>query len=425
MSHARWIAEVEFAATLLVAGDATRARECVERAVVSPDLAGANSHLLRAALVLAECQRLDGHSGDAVATLVSQSTYILSGNGNYQAAMYIRAFPGLLGVLAAAVGAERMPLHLLRMILPENAAKALPMAREVLSDDEWHILAARLLGEDQADKLESDLGVLPQCRVRVFGGLEVVTDDGPVDDSAWRKRKARLLFAMLVVRKGKDVPRDQLLEYLWPEMDTERARANFYVVWNNMKRALAPNLEKGRPCPYARASGGVCRIDDLLVSTDLDDFEQCLIESRKAHSAGDQREMLRVADRLVEIYRGDLLPGDIYDDWFAPLRERCRQEFGDAMLRVGAILEECADHGGSLRMVRAALAYDPWREDLYQAALRCQIASGQRGAAIDTYMTCMHRLSEDLGIDPWAETRRLYDQVLSMEDGPAGGVYGG
>jgi DNA-binding SARP family transcriptional activator len=344
--------------------------------------------------------------------------YIVTGNANWVCAMYIRAFPGLLGVLAAAVGPERIPSHLLRMILPENAEVALPMARDQLDDEQWRTLAVRMVGEEDVEKVGIGADIVPQCRVRLFGGLQVATSDGPVPDAAWKKRKARLLFAMLVVRKGKDVPREQLLEYLWPEMDDERARANFYVVWNNMKRALSPNLPKGEPCPYVRAAGGVCRVDDVLVTTDLDDFEQSLLEARRAETAGDAEEMLRAYGRVAEIYHGDLLPGDIYDDWFAPLRERCRQEFGDAMLRAAEMHEERGEMMVSLRMIRAALTHNAWREDLYQAALRYQIAAGQRSAAIDTYMTCMHRLSEDLGLDPSAETRRLYDQVLAMEEGP-------
>ena len=36
------------------------------------------------------------------------------------------------------------------------------------------------------------------CRVRVFGGFEVTTPHGQIAERDWRKRKARLLFAMLV-----------------------------------------------------------------------------------------------------------------------------------------------------------------------------------------------------------------------------------
>jgi DNA-binding SARP family transcriptional activator len=76
------------------------------------------------------------------------------------------------------------------------------------------------------------------------------------------------------------------------------------------------------------------------------------------------------------------------------------------------------DPGNALVYARRAIQMDPLREDLYQVALRCQIAAGQRSGAIDTYLQCRSKLSEDLGLDPSVETRALYDQILVMEDKP-------
>jgi DNA-binding SARP family transcriptional activator len=89
------------------------------------------------------------------------------------------------------------------------------------------------------------------------------------------------------------------------------------------------------------------------------------------------------------------------------------------MMRAAALLEARGDAQGGVSLLRRALQHDPWREDLYQAALRLQMVAGQRSAAIETYMTCRSRLVEDLGIDPSSETKRLYEQVLGMEEGPA------
>ena len=198
------------------------------------------------------------------------------------------------------------------------------------------------------------------------------------------------------------------------------ARSNFYVVWNNMKHALSPELAKGKPVRTSRAAGGVCRVDDD--SSHGPRRLRARPEARRAEAAATGRRDARARPRrLADLYLGDLLPGDLYDDWFATLRERCRQEFSDAMLRGGELLRgRRRREPPRLRSLRAALAHDPWREDLYQAALRLQIAAGQRSAAIETYMTCMRKLAEDLGIDPSAETRRLYEQVLAMEE--SGGV---
>ena len=49
--------------------------------------------------------------------------------------------------------------------------------------------------------------------------------------------------------------------------------------------------------------------------------------------------------------------------------------------------------------------------------VRCQIAAGQRSSAIETYMQCRDKICEELGLDPSAEMRALYGEILAMEDG--------
>jgi DNA-binding SARP family transcriptional activator len=170
------------------------------------------------------------------------------------------------------------------------------------------------------------------------------------------------------------------------------------------------------PCPYVEHVGGICRAIAGRVSTDVSEFDDLLAAARKARAAGDIPAELESLLQAGELYRGDVMPGDAYDDWFASLRERCRHDFEDAMLRACDLLESRGDGRVGLGLVRRALEYDPWREDLYQAALRLQIGCGQRSAAIDTYMSCRSHLVDDLGIDPSSETTRLYTQVLAVED---------
>jgi len=151
------------------------------------------------------------------------------------------------------------------------------------------------------------------------------------------------------------------------------------------------------------------------VRSDVTDFEDALARGREAEASGTPREALSAYECAADLYRGDLLPGDVYDDWFAALRDHYRIEFVDAMLRAARLLMEAGDPGNALVFVRRAIQADPCREDLYQHALRCQIASGQRSSAIDTYFQCRDKLADELGLDPSAETRALYDDILAME----------
>lgn len=412
------LARCEVSASMLSLGDAQRAHDLALESRSEANAWTAAYHLLRADMVLAEIERQQGVVEDAVARIAQHREYILTESANWQIAMYVRAFPGLLGIFAKAVGAEALPSHLLRMILPDYARPALEACHDDLQTAEVERLAVRLLGKRAAAVFMRERASGPKAAVRLFGGMQVVTPTGSVTDKDWRKRKARLLFALLVLRRGQDMPREQIFEHFWPEMDEERAKSNFYVTWSIMKRALSVGTGGKGPCPYVEHVGGVCRVVPSSVSSDFAEFEDALIAMRKADRAGDASLALAAAERIVEQYRGELLPGELYDEWLGPIRDRCRQDYGDAMLRASQLTYEAGDPEKALHLVRAGLGQDPWREDLYQAALRYLIHTGQRSGAIETYVACKSKLAEDLGLDPSTETQRLYDQILAMEDPP-------
>lgn len=369
--------------------------------------------LLRVDMILAEIERRRDETNTAVARIAEHADYILTEGSNWQIAMYIRAFPGLLGVFAKALSADRLPAHMLRMILDDDARRALMFARDMLPKSEYGRLAERVLGKKRAHEFITQTSAPVPLKVKVFGGLSVETPWGFVTDKAWCKRKSRLLFAMMVVSRGKDIARDVLFEHMWAGLPPGRAQSNFYVIWSHMRKALAPGVKT--ECPYVEHRAGVCRIIPELVTTDLDEFYSACEAVRAANAVSDTAAVIAAAERIVSVYQGELLPGDLYDDWFTTMRDALRHEFGDAMLMAANSAGEAGSADVAIRFARAGLAQDWWREDLYQAALRYQIMAGQRSSAIETYLTCRSRLSEDLGLDPSVETQRLYEQILAME----------
>ena len=409
-------AQFQVAACLLAGGDTTAARTWVETRGRAEELANQFTSL-RAAVVLAEADRLDGDVDRGVIRFKPFADYVRSESPNLQLAMYSQAFPALPAMLSRAGGLSALPAHMLRMIPPESAEATLLVSRDFLEPALWRDLGRRMLGNEEFQRFLARDGV-PMCLVRLFGGLEVSVGGRSVRERDWKKRKARLLFVMLMIRNGHDVARDQLFETLWPGMEIERAKSNLYVTWSLVKSVLMGNAEKGTKCPYIESVGGVCHALPDMVRTDVGDFERAVLCSREAEKEGDAREALLHYQRIGDLYRGDLLPADCYDDWFSGLREHYRVEFVSAMLRAADLLMGMDDPSAALIFVRRAIRCDQNREDLYQVALRCQIAAGQRSSAIDTYFTCRTRLSEELGLDPSAETRALYDEILAMEDRP-------
>lgn len=408
------LAALEVGASLLALGDARAARAWAEPVGAEKECSMNHHHAMRAAMVLAECDRVDGV--DAEHRFIPLVGHVRSGNSNWQIALYCRAFPALLGTLASTVGVEELPAHMLRMIPPEHAEKCLGAARPALSKQAWLALGSRMLGGDQMDAFVVRGGE-PVCHVRLFGGLDVNIDGRTIREKDWRKRKSRLLFVMLVARRGQDVSRDQIFEHLWPDFDEDKAKNNFYVIWSMMKGALMGGSNSG-PCPYIESSRGRCRIVREAVRSDVDDFEEALAVAKRAENEGNLERAVSSFERVSSLYRGELLPGDVFDDWFAPLRDHYRYQFIDAMIRATELLLEHDKPCEALIYVRRGISVDKSREDLYQLALRAHIAAGQRSAAIETFVQCKYQLSEELGLDPSGETLRLYADILAMEQRP-------
>jgi DNA-binding SARP family transcriptional activator len=351
---------------------------------------GYSFYLLRLDMVLAEIERRRGLVDQAASRIAEHAEHIRGEGSNWHMAMYTRAFPGLLGVFARALGPDGIPVHMLRMLLEPWASRSLEMARPVLDDAGWRRLVLRTLGKASGAAFLAAHEGPPVLKVRLFGGLSVEGPHGTVGDKAWGKRKARLLFAMLAMHRGRDLPRDVIFERLWPDMPADKAQSNFYVTWSYMKKALSPD---GGPCPYLEHRGGVCRVVPEAVTTDLAEFFEAAEELRRARARGDQDTVVAAAERMAELHAGELLAGDLYEDWCAEMRERARHELSDAMLAGAEALAASGAPDRAVRLVRHALAFDPWREDLYLAALRYQIGAGQRSSAIDTYMACRQMLA--------------------------------
>ncbi|MRS13176.1 MAG: hypothetical protein EG823_08955 [Actinobacteria bacterium] len=409
----RLTAEIEVAASLLALGDRWGAHRIVTRVQSEAHRLDAAMHLLCADMVAAEMVRQQGDFDAGVCILRRHVDYIATGSANWRMAMYCRAFPGLLGLLACACSSEHLPLRMLRL-LPAVTLEAAVTAGGISPQDREVLRARAQPGQSTGFAQCGGDPSAPFCRVRFFGAFEVHIDGSRIEDSYWRKRKVRLLFAVLAVRRGRELPRDVILERFWPDMDEDRARRNFYVTWSGMKRALASGLTVDGPCPFAVCSGGVCRTTPE-VRTDLDEFEETVDEIRAATAVDDAVSVLAAARRLAAVYVGEFLPGDVYEEWFTDVREETKHTFCDMMLVAARHAEAAGGFTEALAFLRRAGTADPWREDIYQTTMRCQIGCGQRSRAIETYLACRGRLVDDLGIDPSAETTRLYQAVLAME----------
>jgi tetratricopeptide (TPR) repeat protein len=119
----------------------------------------------------------------------------------------------------------------------------------------------------------------------------------------------------------------------------------------------------------------------------------------------------------VSLYRGDFLEGlsvreAPFEAWLQSERERLRETIIEALAR---LVSHHTQAGNVTRAVQCALrlvSLDPLQESVHRALMRLNVRQGRRGAALKQYEACVVALRRELAVEPEAETRHLYQEIL-------------
>ena len=204
------------------------------------------------------------------------------------------------------------------------------------------------------------LGGTPRLRISTLGRFVVERDGEQVDGSAWQSRKARELLKILVSASGRPVPRERLIDLLWPDECGERLANRLAVATATLRRVLDP--DRVEPAYHVVLGADETLALDLRhVEVDVLGFVRDARVGLALLRDGCAEAAQASLSCAVAGYAGDYLPENLYDDWSAPLREQAR----DVLLlslrgltrlaereprhRRGAALRATGDRGGPVR----------------------------------------------------------------------------
>ncbi len=113
----------------------------------------------------------------------------------------------------------------------------------------------------------------------------------------------------------------------------------------------------------------------------------------------------------LALYQGELLPG-FYDEWILLERERIRSVFDNKMDQLLAHLIAAERWTAAQEQAERWLALGSSLEPAHRALMLVHGARGDMAKVSSIYQQCMAALDEQLGLEPSAETRALYDGLL-------------
>jgi DNA-binding SARP family transcriptional activator/pimeloyl-ACP methyl ester carboxylesterase len=223
--------------------------------------------------------------------------------------------------------------------------------------------------------------------------------------------KERTVLAALLARANRVVTAEDLVEALWDDAPPPSAGKVLQTYIHHLRRTVGIQRITTRQGGYA-------------LNVQPEEFDAMCFEAwvQEGRLETDQR---RAADRFDDALR--LWRGDAYEEFldrpFA-IREAGRlDELRLAALETRLELDlSLGRHRDVVIDLEALAAQNPLRERFWAQLMLAYYRSGRQGDALEAYRRAREALTEELGIEPGTELRRLEAAVLrqdpSLDAGP-------
>lgn len=224
----------------------------------------------------------------------------------------------------------------------------------------------------------------PSLRLYLLGSFHLEDETSPILLPAG---KIQLLLAYLALHPGQHT-RENLAGLYWGDSTDVRARDSLRTALKKLRKQLGSRLLLGD-----RATVEINPAFPLWV--DALEF---------------QKQVATAPQSAVALYRGDLLT-DFYDDWIVPEREHYRELFLSALLHLTQTARAASEYERAMNYAHRVLTADPANERAHQHLMFCNLALGDRNAALKQYAACERALQTELAVAPARETTALYQWI--------------
>ncbi len=247
-------------------------------------------------------------------------------------------------------------------------------------------------------------------RVWLLGGFRVSVGSRTIEDSQWRLRKAAVLLKLLALAPGHRLHREQAMDLLWPDLGRRAASNNLRQVVHTVRQTLAPT-EGSRYLASDSESLVLCPGGNLWV--DVETFEEAAVSARRSRDPAAYRA-------AMDLYAGDLLPADRYEEWAEEPRRRLRESYLSLLLGLAQLHEDRADYDTADEVLRSLVAEEPTREEAHVRLMRLYALTGSKREALAQYSRLEEILLSKLGTEPAASSRALREEISAGRFPPQG-----
>jgi DNA-binding SARP family transcriptional activator len=240
---------------------------------------------------------------------------------------------------------------------------------------------------------------MPRGSIRLCGSVSVEFN-GRQLDVAMRHGNELVLFAYLLLERGRRISRDEAAAAIWPERRPEHESAALRTVLSRLRGALGADV-------LGSAGGLFLRLaEDTRV--DVLEAQQLVGAARRCSDAGQALDHVLQALPILE---QTLLPG-LDRPWIEARRRHLADLWVDATEIVAWASLELGDLTSAESAARVLVERAPLHESGYQLLMLAMSKRSNVPDALQVYEALRTVLREELGTSPGAKLRDLHARLL-------------
>jgi DNA-binding SARP family transcriptional activator len=245
----------------------------------------------------------------------------------------------------------------------------------------------------------------PLLYVRLLGGFRVErVADARQTVFDWPRRSAKTLTKLLAANPLHAMHREQIINILWPDVDTDSALNSLGKALHAARRVLEPDLPRRQDSAYLHTADCMLVLSTERVVVDADMFERLAADAVRTGQVETYRDALCA-------YEGELLPEDRYESWCAERRSALVETHIRLLLGLAEVHERCGACNEAADRLREVLRHDPTREAVHRQLMRLYVRMGTPDQAVRQFHVCEQVLRQELDLAPQPETVALYDAI--------------
>ena len=229
--------------------------------------------------------------------------------------------------------------------------------------------------------------------INMLGKVNITFNGVSIDDKLSQKLVA--LICLLVLNMDRDMSKEKIASYLWPDSKDDAAKYNLrYNLW--MIKKLIPQDENGQNLIISGKN--YCRINkDYNFYCDKIKLDQFKVEKQSSVD-----ELIK----LKELFKGDFLEGlylkncNEFNEMILFERVVCQNKQVEILKKLVDLYDEKERYEDELQILNEIMMIEPYNEIFACRIMDIYMKLGKRGDAINYYKNFEINLRKNLNISP-------------------------